>query len=73
MIARSFTSPVHAFVLLINTWNTKVTVFNTQNPYLMNIKYLTLKTFIFNHMLFEIFKILKYSIPCSLKQLFNLK
>ena len=27
--------------------DTKVTVLNTQNPYLMNIKYLTFKTFIF--------------------------
>ena len=47
MTALNFTSPVHAFVLIINIWNTKVTVLNTQNPYLMNIKYSTLKTFIF--------------------------
>ena len=33
MTALNFTSPVHAFVLIINIWNTKVTVLNTQNPY----------------------------------------
>ena len=47
MTALNFTSPVHAFDLIINIWNIKVTVLNTLNPYLMNIKYLTLKTFIF--------------------------
>ena len=46
MTALNFNSPVHAFVLIINKWSTKVTVLNTQNPYLMNIKYLTLKSFI---------------------------
>ena len=34
---------VYAFVLTINTRNTKVTGLNTQNPYLINIKCLTLK------------------------------
>ena len=48
MTALKCTLPVHAFLLIINIlWNTQVTVLDTQNPYLMNIKYLTLKTFIF--------------------------
>ena len=47
MTALNFTSPVYAFVRIINIWNTTGTVLNTQKPYLMNIKYLTLKTFIF--------------------------
>ena len=35
-------------------------------------KILNLENLYFYHMFMEIFKILKYSIPCSLKQLFNL-
>ena len=35
-------------------------------------KILNLKNLYFYHIFIEIFKILKYSIPCSLKQLFNL-
>ena len=65
---------MHAFVFIINTWNTKVTVLvlGHTKPLFNEHKILDLENLYFYHMFMEICKILKYSIPCSLKQLFNI-
>ena len=70
MTALNFTLHVHAFVLII--MEHKSYCLEHTKPLFNEHKILNLENLYFNHMFMEISKILKYSIPCSLKNLFNL-
>ena len=74
MTALNFTLPVQC--ARIRTYNqhmnNKSCCFEHTKPLFNEHKILNLENLYFYHIFKEFFKILKYSIPCSLKHLFNL-
>ena len=74
MTALNLTSPVQCARICTYNQHMEHKSYSLEHtkPLLNEHKLLNLENLYFYHMFMEIFKILKYSIPCSLKHLFNL-